>query len=259
MKTILFIFSITAILLLVPVKSEAQSAGTEAPDFTLSTLGGGEFSLSGQKGKVVFIFFFGYACPHCLINGSNTENDVYAEYMDLPGFVAIGIDTWDGNESGVQSFKNSTGISYPLALQGSGVVSAYQTTYDRIVIVDPEGIIRYTATANATSDIVAEATGIIDIYIDQVVGLKEEANNNELDVFYHHVNRQILVTDNSESVISYLRIIDLSGNMLYESKGESLNVGNTFQIDTDHLSSGIYIFQAAMADKLISKKFVVGN
>ena len=38
----------------------AQSVGTIAPDFTHSTLSNGTISLSDYRGKVVYLFFFGW-------------------------------------------------------------------------------------------------------------------------------------------------------------------------------------------------------
>ena len=38
----------------------AQSVGTAAPDFTHSTLSNGTVSLSDYRGKVVYLFFFGW-------------------------------------------------------------------------------------------------------------------------------------------------------------------------------------------------------
>ena len=39
----------------------AQEVGAPAPDFTHSTLSHGTISLSDYQGKVVYLFFFGWA------------------------------------------------------------------------------------------------------------------------------------------------------------------------------------------------------
>ena len=135
----------------------SQNVGEAAPNFTLTTVNGSEFKLSDNKGKVVFLFLFGNSCPHCLSNGNNTETGIYSAYKSNEGFVALGIDTWDGNKSAVESFVSKTGITYPVALNGSGVQSAYSTTYDRMIVIDREGIIRYKSTANATASVVNDA------------------------------------------------------------------------------------------------------
>jgi peroxiredoxin len=257
MKTTTFILSLIALLSLVPLTAGAQEKGDEAPDFTLSTLGGGEFTLSDYTEKVVFIFFFGYGCPHCNANGPNTQNDIYSVYMDNPDFVAIGVDTWDGTTNGVESFKNSTGITYPLALYGSEVESLYQTTYDRIVVVDKEGIIRYKGIANATTDEVSNAAAIIDTYLDMVVPVEENPANNDLKVFYNNTLNQISVTGIPVNAITSFRVFDLTGKNVLNTG--SLPGQESAFIRTDELNPGMYIFQAETAGNIVSKKIVVSQ
>lgn len=163
MKTSIINLSMTIVFIafITSGKVYGQDVGSSAPDFTLSTDEGSSFKLSDQKGKVVFIFFFGYACPHCLGNGNNTETGIYNVYKSNNDFVAIGIDTWNGNASGVANFKSSTGLTYPLCYEGSQVVTEYKTTYDRIVVIDKDGIIQYKSSANSTSDVVKTASNVI--------------------------------------------------------------------------------------------------
>jgi peroxiredoxin len=148
-------------LFLVTFTGMAQDVGDEAPDFSLTTLNGNSFTLSNYRGKVVFIFFFGYACPHCLANGNNTETGIYNIYKSYEEFEAVGVDTWNGNNSGVSSFASTTGITYTLCLQAGALEATYQTTYDRIVVVDKEGIIRYKSTANSVTSIVSDAAQVV--------------------------------------------------------------------------------------------------
>ncbi|UCF05567.1 MAG: redoxin domain-containing protein [bacterium] len=51
---------IIAILLLAPATWAQVSVGQPAPDFTYLTLSGDTISLSDYRGKVVYLFFFGY-------------------------------------------------------------------------------------------------------------------------------------------------------------------------------------------------------
>jgi peroxiredoxin len=39
----------------------AADVGDPAPDFTLSKVGGGDFTLSDYQGKIIYIFWFGYS------------------------------------------------------------------------------------------------------------------------------------------------------------------------------------------------------
>jgi hypothetical protein len=51
---------IIAILLLAPAAWAQVSVGEPAPDFSYRTLDGDTVSLSDYRGKVVYLFFFGY-------------------------------------------------------------------------------------------------------------------------------------------------------------------------------------------------------
>lgn len=51
---------IACILLLAVTQLPAAGVGDMAPDFTLSGLEGEEITLSDLRGKVVYIFWFGY-------------------------------------------------------------------------------------------------------------------------------------------------------------------------------------------------------
>ena len=52
LKSILFLLLTSALF--------AQEVGTQAPDFTFVTLDGSTISLSDYRGKVVYLFFFGW-------------------------------------------------------------------------------------------------------------------------------------------------------------------------------------------------------
>ncbi len=47
-------------MILIISKVFSQAVGTEAPEFTHNTLSHGTISLSDYRGKVVYLFFFGY-------------------------------------------------------------------------------------------------------------------------------------------------------------------------------------------------------
>ena len=63
----------------------------------------------------------------------------------------LGLDQWDGYEAGVQSFKDNTGVTFPLLMQASGTASNYSTTYDRLIIVDQNGNIAYKDNTSSSS------------------------------------------------------------------------------------------------------------
>jgi hypothetical protein len=54
-------FLILIFMILFNSKAFSQAVGTEAPNFSHNTLSHGTISLSEYRGKVVYLFFFGYA------------------------------------------------------------------------------------------------------------------------------------------------------------------------------------------------------
>jgi len=121
-----------------------QQVGQNAPGFTVDLLGGGTTSLSGYTGKVVYLFFFGWNCSHCVSpNGPLSQTQVAATHAGKP-FQALGLDVWNGSSTGVQTFKSQTGIQYPLGLMASTIQTLYQVPQqDYSVVIDQTGIIRY--------------------------------------------------------------------------------------------------------------------
>ncbi len=122
--------------------SFAQDIGTKAPGFSFQTLDHGRISLSDFRGKVVYLFFLGYDCPPCIAEGPITESQINKVYGNK-NFQAIGIDVWNGSINQMLTYKQQTGITYPLVLRGSEVLSLYQAAFDYSLIIDQDGIIRY--------------------------------------------------------------------------------------------------------------------
>jgi hypothetical protein len=61
----------------------------------------------------------------------------------------IGVDTYNGTEAQLRNFKNVTGATYPLLLNGSlatgGNVEILYGTYDNYIVINKQGIVRYHA------------------------------------------------------------------------------------------------------------------
>jgi len=144
------------LLIAASIHINAQDVGEKASNFQVGLLGGETFNLADHEGKVVMVFFFGNTCPSCRAVGSIIESSIYQEYMDDEGnLVAVGIDTWNSssNEASVTGFKNSTGITFPLAIKGGDVAVQYKTTYDRLMVIDRAGILVHKGLVVASNDI----------------------------------------------------------------------------------------------------------
>lgn len=249
--------SIFILMGLYSISSSAQTVGEAGPDFEVTKLDGDKFKLSDQKGKVVFVFLFGNNCPHCVANGPNTETEIFEVFKSNPSFMAIGIDTWDGNSSSVTRFAQRTGITYPLALKGSAVASSYSTTYDRILVFDTDGILLHKSTANAIASVVQSARDVIETSLGKISGIFNlEQTKISLNA-YPNPTDDILYIDNpfenEENVL--IRIHDLSGRLAYEAK--LLYPGSRISLSTQNLAQGNYILQMNNFKSVANKKIIV--
>lgn len=124
-----------------------------APDFDLASLAGPRVKLSDHEGKVVVLFFFGFNCSLCISAAPTIQERISSAYASNPNFVMFGLDQWNGNPAGVQAFQNTTSVTFPLLLNGSGAARDFSTTYDRLIVVDQDGNIAFRSNTNAVNSI----------------------------------------------------------------------------------------------------------
>lgn len=125
----------------------------DAPVFKLVSTSGDTIKSSSYIGKVLVIFFFGNTCPYCIAVGPKVQTEIANIYQSNPKFSIIGIDAWNGNLASVNSFRNQAQVSFPLLLMGGQIANNYETTYDRIVIVDTNNNIVYRGSQRVSSDL----------------------------------------------------------------------------------------------------------
>lgn len=94
--------------------------GQIAPDFTVETLHGDQFTLSEQKGKTVVLNLWASWCPPC-----RTEMpDISAFAAAHPDIVVIGVAVRDTEEA-AREFADQVEPSYPLAMGARDFENAY--------------------------------------------------------------------------------------------------------------------------------------
>jgi len=124
-----------------------------APVFSLTSLSGAPVSLSDYSNKVVVLFFFGNSCPSCKAAAPSIEEMLYTPFTSRTDYQILGLDQWNGNSASVQAFKTLTGVTFPLLLNAAGVASKYQTTYDRLVVINKSGNIVFSGNQGAAADV----------------------------------------------------------------------------------------------------------
>lgn len=126
--------------------------GDVAPDFTLSLTDGTEFTLSNSRGKVVMLQFTASWCGVCRKEMPFIERDIWLPNKDNKDFVLVGIDREEPLED-VKKFAESTGITYPMALDSKAdVFASYaerKSGITRNILIDRDGrIVKLTRLFN---------------------------------------------------------------------------------------------------------------
>lgn len=126
--------------------------GDVAPDFTLSLTDGTEFTLSKNRGKVVMLQFTASWCGVCRKEMPFIERDIWLPNKDNKDFVLLGIDREEPLED-VKKFAESTGITYPMALDSKAdVFASYaerKSGITRNILIDRNGrIVKLTRLYN---------------------------------------------------------------------------------------------------------------
>lgn len=117
---------------------EAVQPGNVAPDFTLKTIDGKDFSLSSLKGKYVVIDFWGSWCGWC-IKGIPEMKKTYDKYKGKIEFV--GVDSGDTEEDWKAAVKQH-GLPWINVInsENPNVVALYGVRgFPTKFVIDPEG------------------------------------------------------------------------------------------------------------------------
>ncbi|MEY5048261.1 MAG: hypothetical protein RLZZ175_1620 [Bacteroidota bacterium] len=163
----LFILIASAFLFFSCKKQEVNpETGEVAPAFSLKDLNGNTVQMSDYKGKVVLLFFLGNSCPSCKAVAPGIENTFVKGYANNSNFVLLGLDAWDGDKTAVSAFKSSTSVTFPLLSEASEVAANYKVAYDRLVVVDKNGFVRFKGSQLASNDI-GSAKTVVDTYLSK--------------------------------------------------------------------------------------------
>ena len=120
--------------------------GDMAPDFTITSIDGKEYSLSALKGKVVMLQFTASWCRVCREEMPFIERDIWQKHKDNPDFVLLALDRDEPAERVVQ-FVETIGITYPIAPDVNSLVFTKYANAEagvtRNVLIDRNGKIVY--------------------------------------------------------------------------------------------------------------------
>lgn len=126
--------------------------GSKAPAFRLTSSDGNQVNLFDFNKKVVVLFFLG-TDSSCKAVVPDIETMLVTPFANRTDFIILGLDYFNGDMTSVKAFKTAAGLSFPLLLNGGNVATNYNTTYNRIVIIDQELNIVFSGTKCASEDI----------------------------------------------------------------------------------------------------------
>lgn len=123
--------------------STLVSVGKPAPDFTVQTIDGQQFSLAAHKGKPVILFAMFGGCGDCIPVGQ-TLNQVQSNFT-AQGVTIVAIDILNGEPTSVlEQYRSETKAAFPLVSYDSSVVNAYKLTAPEITyVIDKNGNIAF--------------------------------------------------------------------------------------------------------------------
>lgn len=123
-------------------KSPPVEEGSQAPNFTLPQMGGGEVSLDDYKGKVVLLNIWATWCNPCREEMPSMEQ-LYQNMKGKPfEILAVSIDTRGSKD--VEPFVKKLGLTFPILLDSDKKVNnMYQATgVPETFIIDKNGVVR---------------------------------------------------------------------------------------------------------------------
>jgi peroxiredoxin len=134
--------ALAAGLACMPPAQAVLPAGERAPDFTLTSLVGGNWRLSEQRGKVVAVHFWNSGCGPCRNQMALLSH--LAEKYKASGLVVFGV-TIDDSEASALNAVGRMGVMYPVLFDRERTVArTYQLkTLPSMVLVDRDGRIRH--------------------------------------------------------------------------------------------------------------------
>ena len=234
--------------------------GDLAPDFEYSDTNGDTYKLSDFQGNVVFLAFIGYGCPFCRAEAPSTEADIWQVFKN-DTFIALALETWNGSLSQAQAYVNSTGITYPLLTRAGDVLNDYGITYDNYLVIDHQGVLRYSSADNGILGEryrVNEITNIIRQLLTKT-GLNPDEIPDDFKLSQNFPN-----PFNATTIIGYslltgghvsLIVYDILGRHV-ETLVDQTQSPSEYEIEWSphNLSSGIYFYKLKLGGIEITRK-----
>ena len=145
-----------------PAPELGNQIGMTAPDFTVPLYGGGEFTLSAHRGKVIVVNFWATWCTPCCAE-LPYFNSMYENFGDNVAIVAIHSDLVTDD---VAKYLSGFDYTLPFGQDETGDVGkllGVSTMLPHTIIIDANGVVTYNAAGSLNYEelqaLVAQAMG----------------------------------------------------------------------------------------------------
>lgn len=176
MKKLAVLLLVLAVLIPTALAEEAVPApvelGQEASDFSVELLDGTTFTLSENRGKVVYVNVWATWCPPCVAEMPAIEQ-LSVDYADQ--LVVIGLNSGEDART-VADFVEKNGYTYNFALDESYELINGMFPTDGIpysVIIDPNGVVT-TLHVGGGSDMYPVLQGYVEAALANAAAVPEE-------------------------------------------------------------------------------------
>jgi thiol-disulfide isomerase/thioredoxin/outer membrane lipoprotein-sorting protein len=144
----------------------ARVTGTEvdqlAPDFSLTSGDGQSFSLSGAKGSVIVLDFWGTWCIPCRAASPKVQA-LHEKYKDEPVRI-LGLAVRETSDENPKKYMADNKYTYGLLLKADDVAKSYKVrTYPMYFVIGKEGQIVYNSGQYKPETTLAEVEEAIEI------------------------------------------------------------------------------------------------
>lgn len=243
--------------------------GEEVPDFTLTTLytnpetgvlSEGEFTLSEQRGKVVWIQMFGTWCPACPSAEVDMQNTIIKEFVDNPKVETFVLNENQLERDPVEWIQTWTTNFYqrsPMLYDVDGTVGGQvfsqpkvgNMPFGRGFIIDQNGKVAKAFFGHQPQMVIST---IYDLMIndvpesDEIIGdeaflsLYPNPVHDHLKIEFPQISPQIIVS-----------IYNIAGN---EVKSIETAHANSADVDFSELPKGVYILKISSGEAFYIKK-----
>jgi len=121
-----------------------RERGARQPSYAITTRTGRVVTADSLRGRVVFVNVWATWCPPCRAEMPALQQlaDAYAN----EGLVMLGLSVDRGPAEAVDAFLAERNISYPVAIVGDDIISAFGGVrgYPTSFLIDRQGVVRHT-------------------------------------------------------------------------------------------------------------------